>query len=86
MGLRACAWCMVDVWSAELSPDILVFANSREPNDRLLLQACRLAGVPRVVLELPNLFPAGPSLQNSPGVRFLLYKLQQVANRLVLRT
>lgn len=40
-----------------LAPDILVFANARMPNDRLLAEAARLAKVPRVVLELPNLFP-----------------------------
>ncbi len=40
-----------------LNSDILVFANAREPTDDLLLTATRLAGVPNVVMELPNLSP-----------------------------
>lgn len=38
-------------------PDILVFANAREASDLLLTRAARVARVPRLVMELPNLFP-----------------------------
>ena len=41
-----------------LNPDILVFANARDPSDLILAKAARLA-VPsaKLVMELPNLFP-----------------------------
>ena len=37
--------------------DVLAFANARERSDLLLVRAARLAGVPKLVMELPNLFP-----------------------------
>ena len=40
------------------APDVLIFANAREPTDRLLTTAARLSRTkPKVVMELPNLFP-----------------------------
>ena len=40
------------------SPDVLIFANAREPTDRLITTAARLSTTkPKVVMELPNLFP-----------------------------
>jgi len=38
-------------------PDLLVFANAREPTDLLLIKSARMAGVQRIVMELPNLYP-----------------------------
>ena len=37
--------------------DILIFANSRDQNDRILLFAAKMAGVIKVVMDLPNLYP-----------------------------
>lgn len=37
--------------------DLLVFANARDASDLLLVAAARLAGVPKLVMDLPNLFP-----------------------------
>jgi hypothetical protein len=39
------------------TPDVLVFANARDPSDRVLVAAARMAGVALVIMELPNLFP-----------------------------
>ena len=41
-----------------LKPDVLVFANARDPSDLILCRAARLA-VPsaKLVMELPNLWP-----------------------------
>ncbi|GMI32344.1 hypothetical protein TrCOL_g225 [Triparma columacea] len=38
-------------------PDLLVFANAREPTDMLLIKGARMAGVKSIVMELPNLYP-----------------------------
>ena len=41
------------------SPSILVFANARESTDSLLTTAARMAKFPpKIVMELPNLFPS----------------------------
>ena len=42
----------------QLKPDVLVFANARDPSDLILCRAARLA-VPsaKLVMELPNLWP-----------------------------
>ena len=52
-----------ETWKAILSEltdygaDVLVFANAREPTDKLLITAAKVAGIGSIVMELPNLFP-----------------------------
>lgn len=38
----------------------MVFANGRELNDLWLARAARVAGIKKIVYELPNLFPPSP--------------------------
>lgn len=64
------AWNVQILAFQKLKPDILVFGNSRNIEDQTLVISGRMAKVPKIVMELPNLGPyrlkvdavIGPSL------------------------
>ena len=40
-----------------IKKDILIFANSRDSNDNILITAAKMANVKKIVMDLPNLYP-----------------------------